>query len=104
LRRQLPNEAYSAILVFFTAEYDPHAFAAEVASQFPAIPVFGCTTAGEVGPQGIGDGGVIAIAFRAEDFSIVARPIADIEATAFERIRDHVVEARLALGELEKDA
>ena len=104
LRAQLPRDDYSAILVFFTPEYDPHIFAAELAQRFPDAPLFGCTTAGELGPEGIGDGGVVAVAFRAADFTIVARPILDINVTAFERIRDRLGETRAALAAAESSA
>jgi len=104
LREQMPREAYAAILVFFTAEYDPHLFAAEIAKRFADAPVFACTTAGELGPEGIGDGGVVAVAFRAAEFTVVANVIPDIDATAFERIRDSAGAARAALAEAEQGA
>ena len=104
LRAQLPRQDYSAILIFFSAEFDAQAVATAMASQFPSIPVFGCTTAGELGPQGIGDGGMLALAFRAADFSVVASGIKTIDTLAFDGVRDSIRQARAALTELEQGA
>ena len=88
LRERLPIDDYSAILVFFSPDYPPHHIAAAMAKRFPGQPVFGCTTAGELSPEGIGDGGIVALGFRAGDFNIVARPIPDLDSFTFESVRD----------------
>jgi len=104
LRHALPVDDYSGILVFFSPDYDPDAFAAAMASHFPLTPVWGCTTAGELSPEGVGDGGVVALGFRAGDFSIVARPIPDLDHFPFERLRDCVGESRAELEAAESAA
>ena len=103
LRKALPIDNYSAVLVFFSPDYPPAEFAGAMARHFPDAPVFGCTTAGELSPEGIGDGGVVALAFRASDFSIVARPIPDLDNFTFESIRDCVGESRANLEETESE-
>jgi hypothetical protein len=104
LRLQLPVEKYSAIVAFISPDYSPQALATAMANQFPGTPIFGCTTAGELGPQGIGDGGLLALGFREGDFSVVASGIKDIDALAFDGVRDNIREARAALTELEQGA
>ncbi len=104
LRRQLPGETYAAVLVFFSPDIPPQLFAEALAEHFPGIPVFGCTTAGELGPDGISDGGAVALAFRARDFSIVAKPIIDIDAAALEAVRGDISEMRGRLDATESDA
>ena len=104
LRLRLPVDSFSAILVFFSPNYEPKEFAAEMAAQFPGEPVYGCTTAGELTPEGIVDGGVVALGFRAGDFTIVAQPVADLDGFTFERIRDHVGESRARLEQAEDGA
>ena len=104
LRFALPVDDYSAILVFFSSEYDPREFATNIKKQFPNTPVYGCTTAGELTPEGIGDGGVVALGFRACEFSVVAMPIPDLDGFTFERIRDRVGESRAKLEESEAGA
>ena len=101
LRAGLPADAYSAILVFFSPEYDPAEFAVAMASHFPDAPVYGCTTAGELSPNGIGSGGAVALGFRAPDFSIVPKPIPDLDNFTLERIRDAMAESRARLEEAE---
>lgn len=104
LRLDMPAEAYSAILVFFSPDYEPKEFAAEIKLRFADTPVYGCTTAGELTPHGIGDGGIVALGFRAEEFSVVAMPIPDLDGFTFERIRDRVGKSRARLEEAEAGA
>jgi len=99
LRRALPDERFEALVVFFSPRYDAPAFAAAMSRRFPHTPVYGCTTAGELGPEGIGDGGAVAIGFRAQDFTIVATRIENVASLAFETLRDDVRAARAALAE-----
>jgi hypothetical protein len=66
------------VLVFLSPYYDPHEFIAETALVLGSVPVFGCTTAGELSPDGWGDNSVVALGFAAADFSIVARPLPDL--------------------------
>jgi hypothetical protein len=100
LRRQLPDCEYAAILVFFSSSLDPAAFAAALKREFGDAPVYGCTTAGEIGPDGITEGGAVAIAFRARDFAAVAHPIEDIDASTLESTRRDIADARAALEAL----
>ena len=72
---QLPPLGLAMLLVFVSPCYDPHAFIAALAGELGRIPVFGCTTAGEMAPDGWGDNGVVAIGFSAEDFAVVAQPL-----------------------------
>ena len=66
------------VLVFLSPYYDPHEFIAEIARLLGTTPVFGCTTAGELAPDGWGVNSVVALGFCAEDFSLVARPLPDL--------------------------
>lgn len=75
---QLPSDGLALILFFVSPWYDPHEFFAEVTKTFPGAPVYGCTTAGELAPDGWGDNSVVALGFMADDFSAVARPIFDL--------------------------
>ena len=73
IARQLPSDGLAMVLVFISPYYDPHDFIAEIAGYLGTTPVFGCTTAGELAPDGWGDNSVVALGFSAEDFSIVTR-------------------------------
>jgi len=78
IARQLPSDGLAMVLVFLSPYYDPHEFIAEIAAFLGTTPVFGCTTAGELAPDGWGDNSVVALGFSSEDFSVVARPLPDL--------------------------
>ncbi|MBN9001235.1 MAG: FIST C-terminal domain-containing protein, partial [Rhizobiales bacterium] len=78
LAAQLPADGLAMILVFASPSYDPHQFSAELAKTFGDVPIFGCTTAGELTPDGWGDNSVVALGFSARDFTIAARPFLDL--------------------------
>jgi hypothetical protein len=100
LRRRLPDCEYAAILVFFSSAFDPADFAAALKREFGDAPVYGCTTAGELGPEGISEGGAVAIGFRARDFAAVAKTIENIDASTLEGMRGDIADARAALEAL----
>jgi len=72
---QLPADGLAMVLIFLSPHYEPHEFIAEVTRRLPGIPVYGCTTAGELSPDGWDDDSVVALAFAADDFTVVAQPI-----------------------------
>src|ERR1700743_2824816 len=96
--RQLPSDGLAMVLVFLSPYYDPHQFIAEIAGLLGGIPVFGCTTAGELAPDGWGENSVVALGFAAEDFSIVARPLPDLAHFRVEDGRRAVTESRQELA------
>jgi hypothetical protein len=69
LAAQLPADGLAMILVFASPSYDPHQFSGELAKTFGNVPIFGCTTAGELTPDGWGDNSVVALGFSARDFT-----------------------------------
>jgi hypothetical protein len=101
LRRELPACDYAAVLVFFTPTLDPRDFAEALNAEFGDAPVYGCTTAGELGPEGMSEGGAVAIGFRASDFAVVAKPIADIDAATLDALRRELGAARAELAAVE---
>ena len=78
LFRQLPPHGLAMVLVFVSPRYDPHEFAAEIAGNYGPVPVYGCTTAGELAPGGWDEDSVVALGFSAQDFGVVARPFLDL--------------------------
>jgi hypothetical protein len=75
---QFPSDGLAMALVFVSPFYDPHIFIAEITKSLGPIPVFGCTTAGELAPDGWVDNSVVALGFSAQDFCIAARPLPDL--------------------------
>ena len=78
IAKQLPSDGLAMVLIFLSPCYDPHEFVAEITKHFGDTPIYGCTTAGEIAPDGWGENSVVALGFSAQDFSIVARPFLDL--------------------------
>ena len=76
---QLPPDDLALILVFLSPHYDPHHFIAKISRQFDTTTVCGCTTAGELAPDGWDENSVVALAFGRADFTAVVRPILNLD-------------------------
>ncbi|WP_426410309.1 FIST N-terminal domain-containing protein [Bradyrhizobium ganzhouense] len=94
LAAQLPSEDLALILVFVSPHYEPHRFIAAFSRQFDTTPVCGCTTAGELAPDGWDENSVVALAFSRTDFSAVVRPILNLDSFRVEDGRRIVGELR----------
>lgn len=75
---QLSPDGLAMVLVFVSPCYDPHKFTSEIAKLYGSVPVYGCTTAGELAPGGWDEDSVVAIGFSAQDFSVFAHPFLDL--------------------------
>jgi hypothetical protein len=75
---QLPADDLAMVLAFVSPFYDPHQFIAEMTLRFADTPVYGCTTAGELAPDGWEDNSIVALAFSEADFTVVAQPVFDL--------------------------
>jgi hypothetical protein len=101
---QLPADGLAMVLVFLSPFYDPSAFVSEIAKSLGAIPVFGCTTAGELTPDGWGDNSVVALGFSAQDFCIAARPLPNLSSFRVEDGRRIGTELRQELARCSPEA
>lgn len=79
LKSQLNFEDLGFVLFFCSAEYNLDKLAFAINSEFRGIPISGCTTAGEITPQGYAKGAITAIGFRASEFSVQLASIAAME-------------------------
>ncbi len=68
IARQLAMADLAMLVVFVSPFYDPQTFIAELSCRMPDVPIFGCTTAGELSPDGWSDNSVVAMGFNASDF------------------------------------
>lgn len=100
---QLPSEGLAMILVFVSPYYDPHEFMAEIVKCLVDVPIYGCTTAGELAADGWEENSVVALAFSARDFKVVARPILDLRNFRVEEGRRVASELRHELLTAEVD-
>lgn len=73
LQRGLGPGPFQHLIVFFSKrQHDALNLSTKLTDAFPAVPVSGCSTAGEITPIGITQGGLVAIAFPLAGFHIFA--------------------------------
>jgi hypothetical protein len=101
---QMPAEGLALILVFLSPWYDPHEFIAAFSKALKHANVFGCTTAGELAPDGWEDNSVVALGFEMQDFSVVARPFPDLANFRVENGRRIGAELRQELARCKPEA
>ena len=92
-----PRDALAGVVCFVCASYDAARFAAELNALLPGVAIFGCTTAGELSPDGWASHSVAALGFLRADFSLVAHMIEDLTHFSVEAGRAAFVETRDAL-------
>ena len=81
---------FQHIIAFFSIDLDPVEFSRSLREAFPGVPISGCSTAGEISPAGMSQGGILLLAFPLEGFRVQADVIeADGEQTV-ERAADVV--------------
>ncbi|GAC1030888.1 FIST signal transduction protein [Pseudomonas sp. No.21] len=79
LARQLIHPHLGFVLFFCSAEYDLPALGAALEQYFGGIELVGCTSAGEITPNGYGRGCVSAVGFDYRSFSIGCALIDEME-------------------------
>ncbi|MEQ1578400.1 MAG: FIST N-terminal domain-containing protein [Hyphomicrobium sp.] len=97
---------FAHLLAFYSTAYDAGELAAALSAAFPGTPVSGCSTAGEISPSGMTNGGVVLIAFPASNFRVHAGLIDGVGAFAVERASDVVrrLRSKLRLDGVERAA
>lgn len=94
-----PNTAQ--VILFFSNSYNIDRIQASIAAHFAGVPVIGCTTAGEFGPEGYWVDSVVGISLPASQFQVVSRSLRDL--THFELGEGYELTQNL-LRELEAQA
>ena len=100
IARQLAPYDLSGLVVFISPDYDVQTFASEIARRFGVTPVVGCTTAGEITPEGWSEGAAVAIGFLRRHFVFLARPILELSNFHVEAGRELTKQLRAELGAL----
>lgn len=70
LKSGLGDDEFQHIVVFFSIDYDAEHLAAALTFAFAGTPISGCTTAGEISPGGMMQGGVVLVAFPRTGFRV----------------------------------
>jgi hypothetical protein len=98
LRRLIMSDNVEAVLLFISPVYDRPTLREAVNREFAGIKVIGCTTAGEITPEGYGEGTITGAAFDAGQFKINSVLMSDIGAFSMETGSDVVHSALHGLG------
>lgn len=85
LKSQLGDGDFQHIIAFFSMAEGVEAVIAGLAAAFPGVPISGCSTAGEITPAGMTEGGILLIAFPKQGFRIVSEVIEDVARFGVER-------------------
>jgi hypothetical protein len=83
-------EAGFALIFHSPSTFAPADIARSMAAEAPALSHAGCTSAGEITPDGVGDGDAIALLFPARNFTIVSTMIEDITSSGLHTIAGEV--------------
>ncbi len=97
---QLAGQSWQHVLLHFSPHHDGPRLATLISEALPGTTVTGCTTSGEISPDGMHQGGMQAIAFPHEGFRIRSEVIEDIDHFGVERATNVVRKMRqdIAIG------
>ncbi|MFN0218687.1 MAG: FIST N-terminal domain-containing protein [Hyphomicrobium sp.] len=84
-RAELNGGVFQHIIAFFSIEHDAQTLVTELKAAFQDTPVSGCSTAGEVGPLGMMQGGLVLIAFPESGFRVLSEVISSVDEAGVER-------------------
>lgn len=88
-----------ALIVLFLSPDTPLAGLPDrTAAAFGPAPVVGCTTAGEIGPRGYTEGGIIALGLPAADFAAETLLVPDLQVIEAQALVGDVIRARQRLA------
>ncbi|MCZ0927837.1 FIST C-terminal domain-containing protein [Halomonas janggokensis] len=79
LAEGLSHADLGGVIFFCSAEYDLERLSAALVHAFPAVPVSGCTTAGEITPEGYDRGSIVAIGFDHRVFAMETSLVNDLD-------------------------
>ena len=84
LARAIAQPECALVIVFASSRYDREQLATALSGHFPDSTVIGCTTAGEIGPLGYGEGGLSGLSFHRDDlaFELGLLPLSHFEVRA----------------------
>lgn len=92
-----PRADLAFVLVFVSSLHDPEEIAAALARALPDVAHAGCSTAGEIAPEGPIDGGLVALGFPARDFGVACAPLRDLSRFGLEEGGELVADLRRRL-------
>ena len=79
LFRELDAPDLSGILLFCSSRYDLDALAAAIGARSDGLTIVGCTSSGELTPDGVDEGTITAIGFSRSEFRLAATCFTDLD-------------------------
>lgn len=73
------------LLVFFSPSVPADQLSGALSKEFSGIPVSGCSTSGQISPDGFSDAGMLVLAFPKKGFRIVSKILEDVHGLTVER-------------------
>ncbi len=98
LRGRIMSEKAEAVLLFISPLFDRASLREAINREFAGVKVIGCTTAGEITPEGYGEGTITGAAFHSDQFKINSVLLRDIADFSMEMGSDVVHAALNGLG------
>ena len=99
---ELGDDVFQHIIAFYSVDHDGDTILKCIEREFPDTPVSGCSTAGEMGPLGMMQGGLVLIAFPETGFRILSEVIPAIDNGGVEkateiarRLRTQIYDSRV---------
>lgn len=99
LKRGLGDGAIQHLIAFYSIDHDPSCLASALAFTFPDVPVTGCSTAGEIAPFGMMQGGILLIAFPHVGFKVHTGLIENTGHFSVERAGDVVRKLKASISD-----
>ncbi len=81
----LDRSKIGQLLVFFSPSLPASALSRALSAEFTGIPVAGCSTAGQISPDGFSEAGLLALAFPKKGFRIVSKVLQEVHSLTVER-------------------
>jgi hypothetical protein len=98
LRNQIWQSNLEFVIFFASPDFDRGDLAHALATEFPGVNVIGCTTAGEITPDGYKEGTLTGLSFSSDHFKVKASLIPVLQSFAMEDAEQIVHETLEGLG------
>ena len=95
---ELGDCAFQHIIVMYSPAHNAKLVAELFRTTFPGVEISGCSTSGEISPEGMLQGGIVAVAFPVVGFRVVADVIADVNRSGVEHASELARKLKLRFG------
>lgn len=99
LARDLGPGPFAAVILFISPDADRLSLAAGLEAAFPGVTVIGCTTAGEISPEGYSEGEIVAVGLPRASFAVDCLGI-DLAVLDGQELIGRLIRARAGLARL----